>query len=100
MGDNMKINIDELQKVTIFLLSKLKENSGEEIEISNDYYWNILDDELYNPYEKPTDLTLGQLSDDLEEIKRLINSDDAIMYDLKRLAVIFKAISIENKTAF
>ena len=96
----MKINIDELQKVTIFLLSKLKENSGEEIEISNDYYWSILDDELYNPYEKPTDLTLGQLSDDLEEIKRLINSDDAIMYDLKRLAVIFKAISIENKTAF
>ena len=100
MDNNMKINVDEIQKITSLLLSRLKESRGNEIEITNDYYWDISDEELYNPYEEPKNITLGQLSDDIEEIQRLINSDDAIMYDLKRLAGIFKAISIENQTAF
>lgn len=96
----MKINVDKIQKITLLLLSRLKESRGNEIEVTNDYYWDISDEELYNPYEEPKNITLGQLSDDIEEIQRLSNSDDAIMYDLKRLAVIFKAISVENQTAF
>lgn len=96
----MKVNIDEIQKITSLLLSKLKESKGNEIEISNDYYWDISQDELYSPYEEPKNVTLGQLSDDLEEVQRLIKSDDAIMYDLKRLSNILKVLSIENQTAF
>jgi hypothetical protein len=96
MDNNMKVNIDEIQKITIILLSKLKESKGNEIEISNDYYWDISQDELYSPYEEPKNITLGQLSDDLEEVQRLIKSDDAIMYDLKRLSNILKVLSIEN----
>ena len=100
MDNKMKICIDEIQKVTSLLLSRLKERRGNIIEITNDYYWDISDEELYIPYEEPKNITLGQLSDDIEEIQRLINSDDAIMYDLRRLSVIFKAISVEDKTAF
>lgn len=100
MDNSMKISVDEIQKVTLLLLSRLKESKGDAIEITYDYYWDISDEELYNPYEEPKNITLGQLSDDIEEIQRLVNSDDAIMYDLKRLAVIFNAISVENKTAF
>jgi len=100
MDSNMKINIDEIQKITSLLLSKLKESKGNEIEIGNDFYWDISDYELYNPYEEPKNITLGQLSDDLEEIQRLIKSDDAIMYDLKRLSGILKVLSIENQAAF
>lgn len=96
----MKISLDEIQKITLLLLSRLKESRGDEIEVINDYYWDISDEELYNPYEEPKNITLGQLSADIEEIQRLVNSDDAIMYDLKRLAVIFKAICVENQTAF
>ena len=96
----MKISVDEIQKITSHLLSRLKESRGNTIEINNDYYWDISDEELYNPYEEPKNITLGQLSADIEEVQRLVNSDNAIMYDLKRLAEIFKAISIENKTAF
>jgi hypothetical protein len=96
----MKVNIDEIQKITSLLLSKLKESKGSEIEISNDYYWDISQDELYSPYEEPKNITLGQLSDDLEEVQRLAKSDDAIMYDLKRLSNILKVLSIENQTAF
>ena len=100
MDNSMKVNIDEIQKITSLLLSKLKESKGSEIEISNDYYWDISQDELYSPYEEPKNITLGQLSDDLEEVQRLAKSDDAIMYDLKRLSNILKVLSIENQTAF
>jgi hypothetical protein len=100
MVNSMKVNIEEIQKITSLLLSKLKESKGNEIEISNDYYWDISQDELYSPYEEPKNITLGQLSNDLEEVQRLVKSDDAIMYDLKRLSNILKVLSIENQTAF
>lgn len=96
----MKVKIDEIQKIISLLLSKLKESKGNEIEISNDYYWDISQDELYNPYEEPKNFTLGQLSDDFEEVQRLAKSDDAIIHDLKRLSNILKVLSIENPTAF
>ncbi|ACE06213.1 hypothetical protein Aasi_0842 [Candidatus Amoebophilus asiaticus 5a2] len=96
----MKVKIDDIEKVTSLLLSKLKESKGNEIELNNDFYWDISEEELYNPYQDPKNITLDQLSDDLEEIQRLIKSDDAITYDLKRLASILKALSIENRTAF
>lgn len=96
----MKVNLEEIEKVVSCLLSKLRESKGNEIELNNDYYWDISAEELYNPYEEPKNITLGQLSDDLEEIQRLNKADDAIVYDFKRLASILKALSIENQTAF
>lgn len=35
--------------------------------ISNDYYWEISPDEIYDPYKEPENFTLGQLSDDMQE---------------------------------
>ena len=97
----MKVNIDEIQKITSFLLSRLREEKGNEIEIENDFYWDISSDELYNPYDTPENISLGQLSDQLKEIKRLsVSPDNAVSYDLKRIAVIIKALSIENPTSF
>lgn len=96
----MKVNIIDIEKITSLLLSKLKESKGSEIEIINDFYWDISEDELYSPYEEPKNFTLGQLSDDLEELQRLTKYDDAITYDLKRLSQILKVLSIENPTAF
>lgn len=97
----MKVNINELQKITNLLLEKLQQSKGNEIELNSDYYWDIAIDEIYNPYNEPTTITLGQISDDLTEINRLLHSDDDIIpYDLKRLASVINALSLENQTAF
>lgn len=96
----MKIKIEEIEKVITLLLLKLKESKGNEIELSYDYYWDIASEQLYNPYEEPKDITLGQLSDDWEEIQRLSITDDAIAYDLKRVAAILEALSVENQISF
>jgi hypothetical protein len=97
----MEINIDELQLILSQLLSRLKEIKGTHIELNNDFYWDIPSEELYNPYQEPKELTLGKLSDDWQEIKRLTDNQlDAIPYDLKRISNILKALSIENPIAF
>ena len=96
----MIVNIKELEKIASILLSNLRESEGEKIELKNDFYWDISAEELYNPYEEPKNITLGQLSDDLAEIQRLNTSNDAVVYDIKRLASILKALSLENQTAF
>lgn len=97
----MKVNIDELQEIISYLLIKLKEQKGNEIELENDFYWDISSDELYKPYDNPRNFALGQLSADLTEILRLSKTkDEAIPYDLKRIAEILKALSIENSVVF
>ena len=95
----MKINLDEISKLVVLLLSNLRNSKGNEIELKSDYYWDISNEELYSPYDEPKDISLGQLSDDLNEIYRLSKShEEAIPYDLKRIAEILKVLSIENPT--
>ena len=96
----MKINVSEIESITIRLLDMLKQSKGELLEFSNDYYWDILDNELFNPYKDPTNITLGQLSDELTELDKVKNLNNATIYDLKRLGIIFRALSYENPTAF
>ena len=75
--------------------------SSEMVEIKDDFYWDVHSEELYNPYEQPKQLTLGQLFDDLKEINRLNkHPDDAISYALNRISNFLKAISFENPLAF
>lgn len=97
----MTVDISNLQYVINILLSKLIERKGEKIEIENDFYWELTNNELYNPYEEPTEVSLGQLSHNLEALARLEqHSDEAIPYDLNRVATILKALSVENEIAF
>ncbi|QMU63847.1 MAG: hypothetical protein GKR88_05780 [Flavobacteriaceae bacterium] len=97
----MVVNIEEIQKTITLLLTNLKDKKGNKIELKNDFYWDISSDELYNPYDEPKDISLGQLSDDLSEIHRLSKAEgDGIPYDLKRISEILRALSIENSTVF
>jgi len=92
----MIVNINEIEKITLLLLSKLKESKGNEIELKKDYYWDISEDELYNPYATPKIDMLGQISFDLENVLKLLDEpDDALPYHLKILAIILKALSTE-----
>jgi len=100
MVNDMKINFDEIQDTVIFMLSTFKEHKGVEVEIKSDFYWDISMEEIYNPYDEPRNITLGQISDDIIELRRAMKSGEIVPYDLKRLANILIAISIENQAAF
>ncbi len=96
----MKIKIAELEKVLSDLLAELHEQKCEEIEIDKeDFYWAISKEELYNPYNQPNQLTLGQLSDDLEHIHKIFEKKLPIVcYDFAKISYIF--LFIGNKNIF
>lgn len=92
----MKIKIDDLQEVLIAMLLRFKDRNGEEVELKNDYYWELSSKEMYDPCKEPVDFSIGQLTDDWETIKKNIKSDTLIPYDLERLSRILKVLSLEN----
>jgi hypothetical protein len=89
----MRINKLELISIIEIVLNHL--NSKEEIDVREEFYWDIPMKEIYQPYEIPKDLTIGQISDDWQELQKLLHHDsrDAVGYDFKRISTILKVIS-------
>lgn len=67
----MNVQIHELRAMAEQLLSRLEQAGVSAIELKKDYYWSIPSESLYDPYKNPTELTLGQLSDDLQELRAI-----------------------------
>ena len=69
---SLQINLAEVEKALSILLEQLRAAKGEVIELEPvDFYWSVPPEARYDPYHEPSELTLGQLTDDLEEIKKL-----------------------------
>ncbi len=88
---SLQINLNEIEKAMSVLLHDLREAQGEIIEVEPvDYYWSVPRVALYDPYKEPTDLTLGQLTDDLEEMKKLAEgtSEPVSLYLVKMSAIL------------
>lgn len=96
----LQININEIERALLLMLQELRKQKGEVIEIDPiDYYWSIGSEELYEPYQSPANLTLGQLTDDLEEIKKIASGEsEPVSLDLVKISSILTAIG--NKTVW
>ena len=89
----MKIDLIKLRQVTEVIFSYLEQDNIKTIEINEDFYWNIKQEELYNPYVTPVQLDLGQLSDDWETLQLLLSKQRTpIAYDLVALSALLKII--------
>lgn len=68
----MKVRVSELRRATNLLFDHLEASGQDEITVESGYYWNIPTEALYAVYEEPSDFTMGQLSDDLNEVRHLL----------------------------
>jgi hypothetical protein len=92
---SFNIKISELREIINRLLDKLQEEAGDLIDISEDDYWEISQGERYNILRGIGQPTLGKLSDDWEELQKLLKEDDYdifLWHDLAHLAPILRAI--------
>jgi hypothetical protein len=88
-SDDLWLPLDDLRKALDVILTGLHELGIDQVPVKHDYYWEIPESSLYDPYEKPSpnSLTLGQLHDDWSEIQRIIRGEiDPIAYHLVVLA--------------
>ena len=61
------------------------------MEVDQDYYWFIPEDSLYNPYETPKDLTLGQLWEEWKGLREVLTEErDMNFLDIIWLSGIFR----------
>ena len=89
----MQIPIAELQRIIERLFQHLEDYGIDSVEIPVDYYWNIPNDQIYKPYQDPSKIDMGQLSDDWSELQKIIHLDrEPVGYDFVLLASIIRAI--------
>lgn len=97
---SLKVDVNTIEKAMLSLLQELRHQKGDVIEIEPvDYYWAIDQEELYNPYSNPALLTLGQLTDDLDELQKLASQEaKPVSLDLVKLSAVLTAIG--HKTSW
>ncbi len=79
----MDIELSDLKAIFFKEIEHLEALGYETIEIPVDTYWNIPQDQRYDPYHEPGHLDLGQLSDDWQMLQnRCIGKREPLAYDL------------------
>lgn len=99
---NLSIGVGELINISNKLLNQLKQDTNNEVKLSNDYYWTI-EDGRYKFEEEPKANGIGSIIDNLQEIRQSVHYNPPILWhDLDALANVLLAISHElgaNKNA-
>lgn len=97
-SNNTILKVLDIKRLIHVLSEELnKLNDADVIEFEDDPYWNILDKDLYDPYEEPKDLTMGSLTEDWLFLQKVLNKErEMIDYDLYKLGSILKFLGKKN----
>ncbi|WP_394828247.1 hypothetical protein [Pendulispora albinea] len=94
----MKVEISKLRVAVEKLLEHLEQTGHEVAEIPVDFYWNVPSENMYDAYEKPSELTLGQLSDDWNEIQKIADGrSEPVNYALVWAAAVLRRLGEQSK---
>lgn len=87
-----KITLEELRGIFEKAITEYEEMSGNDfLEIDRDLYWVICHDQLYNPNQQPSDFTLGDLVEEVEELKSWLRCGENIgTVGIDRLSAVLK----------
>jgi hypothetical protein len=89
----MRVNVSDVRIVTDKILSHLEGIGVTSLEIDWDYYWHIPKEQWHDTYQRPTAFTVGQISDDWQELKRIADGDSApVGYALVWLSSVLRAL--------
>lgn len=96
--ENKAINIPDIKKLLDIVSNQLDILENKDVIIfEDDLYWNIIDDELYNPYQEPGKLTMGSITEDCEFLRKVVEDEREIIdYDLYKLASILRFLGKNN----
>lgn len=72
---NHSVALDEIERAVLLVLKHLKDQQVVHVEIPEDYYWDIAEEDRYDPAKTPSDVSLGQLSEDWERLRQILEGD-------------------------
>lgn len=95
MTERVVMDVGALRKIVSKLLDHLAEHQGNEVALEHDMFWSIAAPDIFNVYSRPEDLTIGQLSESWESLRRMVDDDRPLTYGLVWLADVLRAIGME-----
>lgn len=90
----MEIDIVELKRVVDRLLDHLIHTRGVRVvELKNNYYWTVPDDQVYDMARNTFELGIGSLVDDWDFVSSLLDKEtDPVTYQLTEVAPLLRYI--------
>lgn len=87
----MNVSVAELRQIATQLFHHLEHRGYDELTLKNDYYWEIDREQRYDPNRDPSEFTLGQVSHDVERLRRIgSGEDEPVAYALVWLAAVLR----------
>jgi len=71
----MNISTKQLREFTEVLLEYLEKTERSEIDVPHDYYWVIEQSDVFDPTSDPSNINLGQLSDDMIKLQSIVDGE-------------------------
>jgi len=89
----VKVSIEELREISNRLLDHVESLGVKEVDLSQDYYWTLPPDQLYDPALTVPNPSLGQLTDDWNELQLIKRGErPAVAIALSWLSAVMRAV--------
>ncbi|GAA5559975.1 hypothetical protein [Acinetobacter seifertii] len=91
----MKLSVSELQCLFENIINRLNSSNIIELDFKKDYYWKLDLGEQFDIANNPDVIEIGQISDDLIELKKQLDFGEIDILTLERLCAVLSVINLE-----
>lgn len=99
MAEPRTINIPDLRTALIRTLDLAEARLGSTVELGADYYWHLAVDDAFDVANEPTTFTVGQVSDDLQEVHAdHVRVPEEAWHDLSHLVGVLRALELAARS--
>jgi hypothetical protein len=93
--DPLIVSLTELRRAFELVVAHVVETVGDEANLTEDYFWSIPVDQIYNVEEEPTELTIGQLSESWGNVREILeNPENVTSYTLVWIADVIRSMGL------
>ena len=89
----MNIELNVLKDTINTIFDEMKADGIESIKLDFDFYWNVPAESLYDIYNDPQQLDIGQLEDDYRTLCEAKEKDILVRYNLKNISAILRYLA-------
>ena len=94
----MRIQSSEVRLWFEAIMSHYESTHGGSIELDDDYFWDIPAEARYQIENRPSEITIGQLSENVELLRRSAALGDEMSYDFVWLAGLLAYLGTKKVT--
>lgn len=93
MDTHIRVPVETLQQAAAILLRHLETMQGPVVVLDADFYWAISPEQRVDVYSEPSEFTIGQLTDCLENVSGIVEDPSrSTSYALVWLADLLRAV--------